>query len=150
MKKFKFSLSPLLKYREFTEDKAKHEVAKAATKVNKCRDNIESAKKNIEKTMTDLNNAITFGIEPDRYQRYKSYHKYLNIYIKSETLFLKDLNAVLLEKQTYLKKKVMEKKIILQYKEKQKKEYYENMLKLEQKEADDIILIRTAKKLAEK
>ncbi len=148
MKKFVFSLSPLLKYREFIEDKAKLEVAKAATKFNKCKNNIENAKKNLEKTMTDLNNAIVSGIEPDLYQRYKSYYKYLNIYIKSETLLLKDLNAILLKKQKHLKIKAVEKKIIAQYKEKQKKKYYENLLKIEQKEADEIILIRQNRKPA--
>ncbi len=144
MKKFRFGLQSFLRYKEYLEHIAQVETAKALTKVTACEKNIERSEKEHYITATRLEKETATGIDVKRFRLYTSYLEGIEIFLKYENMRRKELLKELAIKQKELTEKTVERKSIENLKERKKEEYYDNLRKNEQKETDDIILLRKA------
>lgn len=146
MKKFKFSLESVLKYRSHLEHLAKQETAKARAEVNKCRQRIDTCRDNIVETTRKLVKETEEGISIDRYKIHTDFLEGSEREIEYLNEELIKLSRVLYEKQEILKRKSIEKKTIENLKDKKKIEYYREMDKYLQKQTDDMIIVKESRK----
>ncbi|MBF0397494.1 MAG: flagellar export protein FliJ [Desulfobacterales bacterium] len=147
MKRFQFRLDAYLRYKEYLEQKAKLELAKAGADVIACEERINNLKDEYEQTLGKLDIETVSGIDANRYLRYNYYLSSLESSIKYEEDSHKKLLKILEEKQKNLSQKSIERKTIENLKDKQKEEYYKEMLISQQKETDDITILRKAREI---
>jgi flagellar FliJ protein len=145
MKKFKFRLEPLKRYREFLERQKQLEVAKARSDVLSCERSIEQTRTAFSETINLLEDDLGKGMDAARFLRVKDYLSGLESFENAEKKRHTSLLGVLTQRQKELAKKSIEKKVIEKLKLRQKEEYYTMMLKEEQKSLDDIIILRQAR-----
>jgi len=147
MKKFKFRLEPLMRYREFLERQKQLEVAKARSDVLSCEQSIEQTRAAFSETVNLLEDDLGQGMDAARFLRIKDYLSGLEVFENTERKRRGKLLGVLTQRQKELAKKSVEKKAIEKLKLRQKEEYYTAMLKEEQKSLDDIVILRQARSL---
>lgn len=147
MKKFKFRLEPLMRYREFLERRKQLEVAKARSDVISCEQSIEQIRATFSETMNQLTDDLGMGIEAARFLRVQAYLSGLESFETAEKKRHIELLNLLAQRQKELAKKSVEKKAIEKLKTRQKEEYYTVMLKEEQKSLDDIVILRQARSI---
>lgn len=147
MKKFKFRLEPLMRYREFLERQKQLEVAKARSDVLSCEQSIERTRIAFSETVNLLEDDLGKGMDAVRFLRVKNYLSGLESFENTEKERRSKLIGILTQRQKELEKKSIEKKAIEKLKLKQKEEYYTVMNKEEQKSLDDIIILRQARSL---
>lgn len=145
MKKFKFSLEPLLRYRTFMEQKAKQELAEAYKNLADCEERIKQIENDKADAMIRMDNEMAKGISSDQYRLHTSFLDSLDALILSEEDRRIRLMKVVREKQQALAKKSVEKKAIENLKQKKRAEYLEEMASTQQKMADEIVMIRKAR-----
>jgi flagellar FliJ protein len=144
MKKFKFRLEPLMRYREFLERQKRLEVAKARSDVLSCEKSIEQTRAAFSETVNLLEDDLGKGMDAAQFLRVKDYLVGLETFEDTEKKRRKKLLDVLTRRQKELAGKTVEKKVIEKLKLRQKEEYYTVMLKEEQKSLDDIVILRQA------
>lgn len=147
MKKFKFRLEPLMRYREFLERQKQLEVAKAFSDVLSCEKSIEQTRMAFSETVNLLADDLGKGMDAARFLRVKNYLSGLESFENTEKKRRGKLLGMLTQRQKELEKKSIEKKAIEKLKLRQKEEYYTVMNKEEQKSLDDIIILRQARSL---
>jgi flagellar protein FliJ len=147
MKKFKFRLEPLLRYRSFLEDQAKLEVARVRHEVLECEQKITRMQDDYKAAFLNMNSEAGTGIDAGRYSRFSSYLIAIEQQVENEEFRKMELEQVLYQKQEVLTKKTIDRKAMENLKERRKKEYYSEMMKAEQKDTDDIIIVRKAREL---
>ena len=145
MKKFKFRLEPLMRYREFMERRKQLEVAKARSDVLSCEQSIENTRAAFSDTVNQLTDDLGKGMEAVRFLRVKDYLSGLESLENTEKKRRIQLLGVLTQRQKELARKSVEKKAIEKLKLKQKEEYYTVVLKEEQQSLDDIVILRQAR-----
>jgi len=145
MKKFKFSLEPLLRYRTFIEQKAKQELAEALKNLSDCEEEIKKLENDKTQAMITMDNEMAKGITSDQYRLHTSFLDSLDAMILSEEDRRIKLMKVVREKQQILAKRSVDKKAIENLKQKKKTEYLEEMALSEQKMSDEIIMARKAR-----
>ncbi len=145
MKRFRYRLDPILKYRKHLESMAQQETAKALSEVTACNNNIDMLKTDYHQNAMELEQKMLGGMTAENYLIYRSYLNGMENILDGEINRYKQLVKVLLKKQQELKLKSIAKKILVNLEKRKKTEYYENLLKIEQKEADDTIIIRKAR-----
>lgn len=145
MKKFRFSLEPLLKYRTFLEQKAKQDLAEAYKKLYECEERIKQIENDKTMAMIEMDREMSKGITSDQYRLHTSFLDSLD----DMALRAEDMRLILMktvrEKQQVLAKKSVEKKAIENLKHKKRTEYIEEMMASQQKTADEIIMVRKAR-----
>lgn len=147
MKKFKFRLEPLMRYREFLERQKQLEVAKARSDVLSCEQSIEQTRIAFSETVNLLEDDLGKGMDAVRFLRVKNYLSGLESFENTEKERRSKLIGILTQRQKELEKKSIEKKAIEKLKLRQKEEYYTVMNKEEQKSLDDIIILRQTRSL---
>jgi flagellar FliJ protein len=147
MKKFQFRLEPLIKYREFLERQKQLEVAKARSDVLSCEQSIEKTRTAFSEAAASLDTALGEGMDAARFLQVRNYMAGLEAFGASEEKRRVGLLKVLKRRQKELAQKSVEKKAIEKLKARQKEEYYTAMLKEEQKEMDDTMILRQARSL---
>lgn len=145
MKKFKFKLQPLLKYRQYLERIAQQKTASAHVDVKNCENHIKELKHTHETQIDKVTEAVLSGISGSFFQQYNEYLDSVELSIEQERLKKIELKKVLQEKLLELKKKSVDKKAMELYREKLKDIYTQEMLKEEQKELDEITILKTAR-----
>ncbi len=145
MKKFRFSLEPLLKYRTFMEQKAKQELAEALKNLSDCEEQIKKLENDKINAMVEMDMEMAKGISSDQYRLHTSFIDSLDAMILSEEDRRIRLMKVVREKQQALAKRSVDKKAIENLKQKKKTEYLEEMTSSQQKIADEIIMVRKAR-----
>jgi flagellar FliJ protein len=145
MKKFQFRLEPLRKYREFLERQKQLEVAKARSDVLSCEESIEKARAARAEMVGSLEADLGKGMDAARFMQVRNYLSGLESFEASEEKRRIGLLKVLTRRQEELARKSIEKKAIERLKERQKEEYYAAMLKEEQKNMDDTMILRQAR-----
>jgi len=145
MKKFRFSLEPLLKYRTFMEQKAKQELAEALKNLSDCEEQIKKLENDKINAMIEMDREMAKGISSDQYRLHTSFIDSLDAMILSEEDRRIRLMKVVREKQQALAKRSVDKKAIENLKQKKKTEYLEEMTSSQQKIADEIIMVRKAR-----
>ena len=147
MKKFKFRLEPLMRYREFLERQKQLEVAKARSDVLLCEQSIEQTRAAFSATVNLLEDDLGKGMDAMRFLQVKNYLSGLESFEDLEKKRRSKLIGMLSQRQKELEKKSIERKVIEKLKLRQKEEYYTMMSKEEQKSLDDTIILRQARSL---
>ena len=142
MKKFNFKMQSVLKYRKFLEKKAKQELGLAIMKLNKCEKKIKGFQNSFALQRTLLDKEMENGINSSRYRIATNYLAGLHLDIRREKKEAFKLNENVFIKRKKLTEKQIEKKLIDKLKEKKHQEYYQNLMKVEQKEIDDMVIIK--------
>jgi flagellar protein FliJ len=148
MKRFKFKLQPLLSYRQYLEKIAQQNTATAHMNVKNCEKHIIDLKQTWEQSADKIDNIITKGVDASTFRQYNDYLGSVQNNIKNEKLRKIQLNKLLKEKLLELKKKSVDKKAMELYKEKLKLDYNQEIVKIEQKELDEIVSIKTARTIS--
>ena len=147
MKKFKFRLEPLLRYRAYLEEQKKLEVAKAGADVLECEQAIVRCQLAVDHTQTRLSADLESGVDATRFHLFCNYLSGLEQTTDLEQNKLQDLSALLAAKKEELAKQSVERKVIGNLKKRQKESYYTEMLKDEQKALDDTVILRHIRKM---
>jgi flagellar protein FliJ len=142
MKKFKFRLEPLLRYREYIEQQKKLEVAKARTDVLTSEQAIAHSRREAGETHTKLETDLATGVDAYQFQLFCNYLSGLERSTEIEKERRKNFLVALTQKQKELSEKAVERKVIGNLKNRQKEAYYTEMMKEEQKELDDTVILR--------
>lgn len=144
MKKFVFRLESLLRYREHLEEQARMAAGKAQADVNESRAEIERSRKSLETSRGAMFGEVEVGVEGSRFLAYTSLLSGIESDMSKERSHLESLKEVLKKRQQELSEKRVDKRAMENLKTARQDEYYDRMRKTEQKEADDLVLIRKA------
>jgi flagellar FliJ protein len=147
MKKFKFSLESVLKYRIFLEKEARQALLSINLDISECEENIESIKYKRVLLYKELEEETDKGITIEYFNMYQNYISSVDQRLENEKLRLlglfreKDLRTEKLI-ETRKQKQALEK-----LKARKKKQYIEKMLYEEQKELDEISSVKKAREI---
>jgi len=148
MKRFEFKLQPLLNYRQYLERIAQQNTAKAHMDVKNCEKQILDLKKRYIQNADLIEDIMAEGVSASEFKRYYNYLDSVENSIEDEKSRKVKLNKVLKAKLLELKKKSVDKKAMELYQDKLKAEYTKEIIKLEQKELDEISSLKTARALS--
>lgn len=146
MKRFAFKLQPLLNYREYLERLAKQNTAKAHMDVTHCTNRIAALKQTYDQNSQTVEDILAKGVNASEFRQYHQYLDAVESGIEDEKLRKIQLSKILMEKLLALKKKSIDKKAMEIYRERLMAEYTQKMIKIEQKELDEISSLKTARK----
>lgn len=145
MKRFRFRLESLLRYRKYLERKAQLEVARVQAEIMACERRIDQLRRDAETAGVHLAAEAETGVDAGRFLLFTNYLSGIDAFIAAEDECLKAHMNELARKQKALAEKSMEKKMLDNLKERKKEVYYQEMLAAERKEADDTIILRKAR-----
>ncbi|MBF0376031.1 MAG: flagellar export protein FliJ [Desulfamplus sp.] len=149
MKKFNFKLQPVLKYREHLENLARQEYVQALMNVKDAEQQIKIMEQALESMANNIEQETRKGIPAPLFRQYNEYLDSLENDINLKRKENERLEKILAVKQQTLTKKSVEKKVIERLKEKKKSEYVEEFMAEEQKRADDMTSLKTAREASE-
>ncbi len=145
MKKFKFKLEPLLKYRKYLERIAQQKTAKAHMDVKQCEQEITHLEQTWDHQADKMEIAAKKGVSASQFQQYYQYQVAVENSIVQEKTRKIELDKTLREKLLKLKKKSVDKRAMEIYQDKLKAQYTQEMIQIEQKELDEISTLKTAR-----
>ncbi len=148
MKRFTFKLQSLLNYRTYLEKMARLDAAKAGRDLSDCQDRIEQCHQSLVEAAVKMDEVVAKGTDAHFIQRFVIYINGLNADLANETRLKQKLSAVLAEKVKVLNQKSKEKKVMERLKEKQRLAYNRELLRLEQKDLDEISSLKSAREVA--
>jgi len=146
MKKFKFKLEAVLRYRKYRERNAQLELVKAKNAVVDKKNLIEKLKQNRLQAIRDLKEEESKGIEVGRHRFYTNYITGTDEALEEEQKQLIQLEKILRKHQEIVRKEQIKRKTLEKIEEKQQKEYISEYIKFEQKTMDEMIVIRQKQK----
>ena len=148
MKRFEFKLQPLLNYRQYLEKIAQLKTARAQMDIKNCEKKIMELTQIKDINIKMAEKAVTTGVKAFTFRQYQNFLASIQSSIKNEISKKSQLKKKLKENLLKLKKKSIDKKAMEIYKEKLKSEYDQAMIQEEQKELDEIVSIKTARKIS--
>ena len=146
MKKFTFKLAPLMKYRQYQERVAQQKTARAHQDVKESEQTIARLEKTLEDQLQALDTAAKEGVDASRFQQHYQYMVSVESDIDMAHDHKKQLKAILKKRLVELKQKSVEKRAMELYHDRLKNEYIKEMGLAEQKELDEIVTLKTARK----
>lgn len=146
MKRFEFRLQPLLEYRQYLEKLAQQNTARAQMDVKKSQYRIAELEQTRDSSKEKVENIVFNGISASKFQQYQQYLTALDSGIMEEKSRKAQLSETLKKKMVELKQKSIDKKVMEFYKKRVKENYDHNMRITEQKEIDEIVSTKTARK----
>ncbi|MDY0361075.1 MAG: flagellar export protein FliJ [Desulforegulaceae bacterium] len=147
MKKFKFSLESVLKYRSFLEKEARQALMSINLDISECEGNIESIKYKRILLYKELEEETDKGITIEYFNMYQNYISSVDQRLENEKARLIKL---LREKDIRTLKLIearKQKEALEKLKAKKKSQYIEEMLYEEQKELDEISSVKKAREI---
>jgi len=142
MKKFKFRLEAVLRYRKYRERNAQLEMVKAKNAVVEKQNLIERLKQNRLQAIFELKDHEDKGISVARHRFYTNYITGTDAALEEEQKQLVVLEKVMRKHQELVKKEQIKRKSLEKIEEKQKKEFISDNIKFEQKTMDEMVVIR--------
>jgi len=142
MKKFKFKLDAVLRYRKYRERNAQLELVKAKNAVIEKRNLIERLKQNRHKAILELKDHEDKGVSVGRHRFYTNYITGTDAALEEEHKQLIVLEKEMRKHQELVKKEQIKRKTLEKIEEKQKNEYVSEFIKFEQKAMDEMVVIR--------
>ncbi len=142
MKKFKFRLDPVLRYRQYREKLALMELARARQALVLSKKKIQQIQQARKGVMTDLNARQTEGLEVNRYRIYAAYLQGLGEKIKSENEHLMGIGRMVKEKHETAEAERISKDTLQRVRETQYAHYLQGRDRTEQKAAEELIALR--------
>lgn len=144
MKKFEFRLEALLRYREHREHEMLQALASAQSDVRECEERIAERLETLALKIEELDRLAASGIDVENYRIYMDYLAGMEAEIEAEKRRLTQLQDIVAERQKELTRRSIQKKMMENLKIRKKEQYFEEMLQLQQKETDDMVLLRKA------
>ncbi|KPA13455.1 flagellar FliJ protein [Candidatus Magnetomorum sp. HK-1] len=142
MKKFKFKLDAVLRYRKYRERNAQLELVKAKNAVIEKRQLIEKLKRNRLQAIFELKEHEEKGISVGRHRFYTNYITGTDQALEEEQKKLLELEKVLRHHQELVRKEQIKRKTLEKIEDIKKKEYVSEYIKFEQKSMDEMVAIR--------
>jgi flagellar FliJ protein len=142
MKKFKFKLDAVLRYRKYRERNAQLELVKAKNAVVEKRQLIEKLKQNRLQAIYDLKANEEKGMSVGRHRFYTNYIAGTDHALEEEQKQLVQLEKVLKHHQEIVRKEQIKRKTLEKMEDIKKKEYISDYIKFEQKTMDEMVAIR--------
>jgi flagellar protein FliJ len=142
MKRFKFSLDPVLRYREYRERIARIGLARETQALVKSKNRISEIEQARRYTASELDIEQKQGIEVDRHLVFTAYLQGLRDEIESERERLVEIDKRIREKQEAAKVETIKKKTLEWIKQTQYSKYLKWINRAEQKTADELIGIQ--------
>lgn len=146
MKKFKFRLDPLLRYRSFQEHQKKLAVAAARYEVMACEAAIDEMVLSAQTAAETLDSAIAEGIDARRLEWFNHYLEGLSSSRASAEARRIELKKTLTSRQQELTEKTVARKVVDNLKSRKREDYYREALKAEQMALDERVILRNARK----
>lgn len=145
MKKFKFKLEPLLRYRDFQEHQQKMAVAAARHAVVDCERRIEGTIQSARRTEATFDGLMATGVRSEHIHWFNQYLKSLAELRASEEARREELLAELTRQQQKLTEKTVARKVVENLKERKQEAYYHQALRSEQQILDDLVILRSSR-----
>jgi flagellar FliJ protein len=139
MKRFKFRLDPVIRYREYRERIVQIALARETQALVESKDRISEMEQVRRYTASELDSEQEQGIEVDRYRVFTAYLQGLRDEIKSESEHLVEIGKRIREKQEAVKVETIKKKTLELIKQTKYSKYSEWINRAEQKAADELI-----------
>lgn len=141
MKKFQFSLKALLSYREHLEQIAKQELAEVIAEMNRVKEYLDELREADALARDELQARSEEGITAKEMNMYMDYLAGIEQNAIGAKDYLHRLSRLEDKKRFVLAKKSVEKKAIVNLKDKRKREYVEEMEKHLQGQSDEMVLL---------
>ena len=143
--KFKFNLEKVLKHRKIQEDLAQRDYQEALAELHNQERKLEKILNSIVESR-ELISWLEVQVAPDRFDRVNQAHQF--IYLQGlradrQKEKIKEVEKLVESKQELLRQKAMDKKIIERLKDKKRKAFEVEQNKVQQKELDEIVSMRT-------
>ena len=138
MKRFKFRLDPVIRYREYRERIAKIGLARETQALVESKNRISEIEQARRYTAIELDSEQKQGIEVDRHMVFTDYLQGLRDEIASERERLVEIDKRIREKQEAAKVETMKKKTLEWIKQNQYSKYLKCINRAEQKASDEL------------
>jgi flagellar FliJ protein len=139
MKRFKFRLDPVIRYREYRERIAQIGLARETQALVESKNRIYEIEQARQYTVSELDSEQKQGIEVDRHLIFTAYLQGLHDEIESERERLVEIDKRIREKQEAAKVETMKKKTLEWIKQTQYSKHLKWINRAEQKAADELI-----------
>ncbi len=139
MKRFKFRLDPVIRYREYRERIAQIGLARETQALVESEKRISEIEQARRCTVSELDSEQKQGIEVDRHLIFTAYLQGLHDEIESERERLVEIDKRIREKQEAAKVETMKKKTLEWIKQTQYSKHLKWINRAEQKAADELI-----------
>ena len=139
MKRFKFRLDPVIRYREYRERIAQIGLARETQALVESKNRISEIEQARRYTVSELDSEQKQGIEVDRHLIFTAYLQGLRDEIESERERLVEIDKRIREKQEAAKVETMKKKTLEWIKQTQYSKHLKWINRAEQKAADELI-----------
>ncbi len=139
MKRFKFRLDPVIRYREYRERIAQIGLARETQALVESEKRISEIEQARRCTVSELDSEQKQGIEVDRHLIFTAYLQGLHDEIESERERLVEIDKRIREKQEAAKGETMKKKTLEWIKQTQYSKHLKWINRAEQKAADELI-----------
>jgi len=139
MKRFKFRLDPVIRYREYRERIAQIGLARETQALVESKNRISEIEQARRYTVSELDSEQKQGIEVDRHLIFTAYLQGLRDEIESERERLVEIDKRIREKQEAAKVETMKKKTLEWIKQIQYSKHLKWINRAEQKAADELI-----------
>ncbi len=148
MKRFEFKLQALLNFRKHLERIAQQDLAKTVMAVSDCENQISSLQTTHGLSAKRLESIVEKGVTAQEFKQHNAYLGAVTRMIEGEKQRKIQLETVLKKKRKELKKRSIDKKAMERLREKQAKEYNQELLTSEQKELDEISSLKKAREIS--
>jgi flagellar export protein FliJ len=142
MKRFRFRLDPVLRYRQYRERLALMELARARQALVLSKKKIQQVRQIRKVVITDLNARQTEGLEVSRHRIYAAYLQGLGEKIESENEHLVEIGGVVRDKHETAEAKRISKETLQRVRQTQYANYLQASDRAQQKAADEVIALR--------
>jgi flagellar FliJ protein len=139
--RFRFSLETVLKVRGLREEQAKWEVAQAQTELERLRRGLAETKDLRIRLAADLQSRERKWT-PQEFSIFKTYLEHLKTSVEGLKYNVEEQKAVLHQKMEILKQRYQERRLLERLREKQYAQYRRELMKVMEKETEDIVLGR--------
>lgn len=142
MKKFRFKLEALLRYRAFLERRTQLEMAEIRSDLSACRQLMQAVRRVMGQTQNQLGRELVSGIPTEQYQHFICYMDGLQSRHDQEQERHRRLASRLAQKQQMLTRQAIQKKSLQQLKARQQTQYYQAAALRQLKTTDDLVMAR--------
>lgn len=139
MKRFKFRLDPVIRYREYRERIAQLSLARETRALIESRNRISEMQQTRRHIFSELDSEQKRGIEVDRHRVFTTYLQGLHDEIESESEHLVETGKRISKKQKAVKAETIKKKSLESIRQTKYSKYLERINRAEEKAADELI-----------
>ena len=142
---FKFRYEALLKYRNHIKEKAEINLSRARNKLRQDKDQLATYRDAVKETSRELDSGLKQALSASMLQAYSEHITLLQVRIEAQKVEIYNSEKIVQDRIHDLRKKTVQYKVIEKLKEKDFKKWYQEQNYLEQKEIDEMAVVRFGK-----